>query len=55
MSDLLDAPRAGNCPECGGRLEVSLDEVAEDYDAKGRITRLEIQPEWCPSCGWEPQ
>lgn len=46
--------RDGNCPECGNRLITSLDDAAEDYDSRGRITRLEICPEWCPHCGWEP-
>lgn len=51
--DILDVgDRAGNCPECDGALITSVDDVAV-YDSKGRVIRWELDPNWCPHCGWQ--
>lgn len=49
--DVADvAVRLAYCPSCAGKLIQEGPEPLGDDDELG----YEIQPEWCPHCGWEP-
>lgn len=47
--DVLDQPRAGNCPRCGSHLQ----HPELDYDDTGVATYDGPGSMWCPVCGWD--